>query len=148
MLIATAALGGCAEAVPPEIRIGLLPTLSGQFAASSGLPTVEGATLSVDEVNSAGVVTLEGRRHPVTLVMKYYYPRPDAASGAAVSLTVGASGAASVEIVHLLTPAEVDEAAKKSPAYRVPYSVVEDANVDPPSALDVVALEIPLPGEE
>ncbi len=45
---------------------------------------------------------------------------PDAASAAAVSLTVGASGAASVEIVHLLTPAEMDEASKKSPAYRVP----------------------------
>ena len=45
---------------------------------------------------------------------------PDAASGVAISLTVGASGAASVEIVQLLTPAEIDAASKKSPAYRAP----------------------------
>jgi uncharacterized protein with GYD domain len=45
---------------------------------------------------------------------------PDAASGAAVSLTVGASGGASVEIVQLLTPAEIDAASKKSPTYRAP----------------------------
>ena len=45
---------------------------------------------------------------------------PDTASGAAASLTVGASGGATVEIVPLITPAELDEAAKKSPAYRAP----------------------------
>ncbi len=45
---------------------------------------------------------------------------PDAVSGAAVSLTVGASGAAAIEIVQLLTPAEMDQASKKSPAYRAP----------------------------
>jgi len=45
---------------------------------------------------------------------------PDPVSGAAVSLTVGASGAASVQVVQLLTPAEIDEAAKKSPAYNPP----------------------------
>jgi uncharacterized protein with GYD domain len=45
---------------------------------------------------------------------------PDAVAGASVSLTVGASGAASVQVVQLLTPAEIDEAAKKSPAYTPP----------------------------
>jgi len=45
---------------------------------------------------------------------------PNNASAAAVSLTVGASGAASVETVVLLTPAEADEAAKKTVKYRAP----------------------------
>ena len=45
---------------------------------------------------------------------------PDAVSGASASLTVGASGAASVQVVELLTPAQLDEAAKKSPAYTPP----------------------------
>jgi uncharacterized protein with GYD domain len=45
---------------------------------------------------------------------------PDAASGVAASLTVGAGGGATTEIVQLITAAEVDEAAKKSPVYRAP----------------------------
>lgn len=45
---------------------------------------------------------------------------PDAVSGAALSLTVGASGLATVEVVQLLTPAELDAAVKKSPVYDAP----------------------------
>ena len=45
---------------------------------------------------------------------------PDTASGAAASLTVGSGGGATVEIGPLLTAAEIDEAAKKSPTYRPP----------------------------
>ena len=41
---------------------------------------------------------------------------PDAATAAALSLTVGASGAATV----LITPEEMDAATKKSVAYRPP----------------------------
>ena len=43
---------------------------------------------------------------------------PDSISGAAASLTVSSGGGATVEIVPLLTGAEIDEASKKSPAYR------------------------------
>ncbi len=39
---------------------------------------------------------------------------------AAVSMAVGASGAASIRTTVLLTPEEIDEAAKKSVAYRPP----------------------------
>ncbi len=39
---------------------------------------------------------------------------------AAASMAVGASGAASVKTTVLLTPEEIDEAAKKSIAYRPP----------------------------
>ena len=45
---------------------------------------------------------------------------PDNASMTALALTVGASGAVTLTTTVLMTPAEVDEAAKKSPDYRPP----------------------------
>ena len=46
---------------------------------------------------------------------------PDNASAAAIALTVGSTGAlASFNTTVLLTPAEMDAAAQKSPAYRAP----------------------------
>jgi uncharacterized protein with GYD domain len=45
---------------------------------------------------------------------------PDAATAAAISLTVGASGLATTSTVALLTPAEIDAAVKKSPLYDAP----------------------------
>lgn len=45
---------------------------------------------------------------------------PDAASAAALSLTVGATGAMEVKTVALLTPEEIDQASQKSVAYRAP----------------------------
>jgi uncharacterized protein with GYD domain len=45
---------------------------------------------------------------------------PDHASVAALSLLVAASGVATVKTTVLLAPEEIDEAAKKHPAYRAP----------------------------
>ncbi len=45
---------------------------------------------------------------------------PDAASAAAVSLTVGAAGSARVQTIPLLTVEEIDQAAKKSLDYKKP----------------------------
>jgi len=45
---------------------------------------------------------------------------PDNEAAAAISMTVGAAGAASVSTVVLLTPEQVDAAAKRSPSYRAP----------------------------
>ena len=45
---------------------------------------------------------------------------PDNESAAAVALTVNASGAVTTKTVVLLTPDEVDEAAKRSVDYRPP----------------------------
>ena len=45
---------------------------------------------------------------------------PDAASAAAIALTVSAGGAATVQTTVLLTPEELDTAAKKSPLYSPP----------------------------
>jgi uncharacterized protein with GYD domain len=45
---------------------------------------------------------------------------PDAASGLAVSLAVNASGAVRLSTIPLITPEEIDAAAKKSVQYRAP----------------------------
>jgi uncharacterized protein with GYD domain len=45
---------------------------------------------------------------------------PDAASAAAISLSVGAAGGARVTTIPLMTPADMDAAAKKSVKYRAP----------------------------
>ena len=45
---------------------------------------------------------------------------PDAASAAAFSLAVSATGAVRVSTTPLLTPQEIDQACKKSVNYRVP----------------------------
>ena len=45
---------------------------------------------------------------------------PDAATAAAVSMAIGASGLVSNTITPLLTPEEIDKAAKKIVKYRAP----------------------------
>jgi uncharacterized protein with GYD domain len=45
---------------------------------------------------------------------------PDNISVAAVALAVNASGAVTAKTTVLMTPEEMDQAAKKSPAYRAP----------------------------
>ena len=45
---------------------------------------------------------------------------PDAASAAAVALTVSSSGGAAIRTVVLMTPEDVDAASKKSPLYSAP----------------------------
>jgi uncharacterized protein with GYD domain len=45
---------------------------------------------------------------------------PDAVSGIALSLAVNATGAVRLSTTPLITPEEIDEASKKSVAYRAP----------------------------
>ena len=45
---------------------------------------------------------------------------PDNVTAAALSLTVNAAGASTSKVTVLLTPAEIDAAAKKTPSYRPP----------------------------
>ncbi len=47
---------------------------------------------------------------------------PSHASMAAVALVVGATGAVSIRTTVLMTPEEIDEAAKMTPDYRPPGS--------------------------
>lgn len=45
---------------------------------------------------------------------------PDNVTAAALSLTVNAAGAATAKVTVLLTPEDIDAAAKKTPSYRPP----------------------------
>jgi len=45
---------------------------------------------------------------------------PDNVTAAAIALTVGASGMINLKTTVLITPEEMDQATKKSPAYRAP----------------------------
>jgi uncharacterized protein with GYD domain len=45
---------------------------------------------------------------------------PDNVTAAAASLAVNASGAATIKTTALMTPEEMDQATKKTPAYRAP----------------------------
>jgi uncharacterized protein with GYD domain len=45
---------------------------------------------------------------------------PDNITAAALSLTVNAAGAATTKVTVLLTPEDIDAAAKKTPSYRPP----------------------------
>ncbi len=45
---------------------------------------------------------------------------PDNVSTAAFALTIAASGAVTLKTVVLMTPEEIDQAAKKTPSYRPP----------------------------
>jgi uncharacterized protein with GYD domain len=45
---------------------------------------------------------------------------PDNVTAASVGLTVAASGVVTLQTTVLMTPEEVDQATKKSPAYRAP----------------------------
>jgi len=45
---------------------------------------------------------------------------PDHATMAAIALLIGSTGTVTLKTTVLLTPAEIDEAAKKTPVYRAP----------------------------
>lgn len=45
---------------------------------------------------------------------------PDAASAAAASMMINASGAVTIKLTPLMSPEEIDEASKKQPSYRPP----------------------------
>ncbi|MGH2851389.1 MAG: GYD domain-containing protein, partial [Solirubrobacteraceae bacterium] len=45
---------------------------------------------------------------------------PDNESAAAASLAVSATGAATAEVIVLLTPEQLDQAMRRSPDYRAP----------------------------
>ncbi|MBD1543918.1 GYD domain-containing protein [Arthrobacter sp. IA7] len=45
---------------------------------------------------------------------------PDQANAAALSLTINSTGAVNLRLKPLMTPEDIDEAAKKTPSYRAP----------------------------
>jgi branched-chain amino acid transport system substrate-binding protein len=73
----------CGSRAPREIRIGILAVLEGEYASSSGEPSLEGARMAVREANQAGGILVGGERHIVVLVERSHETRPDAAASAA-----------------------------------------------------------------
>jgi branched-chain amino acid transport system substrate-binding protein len=69
MLALAAGCGRAAPspAVPSEVRIGILPVLTGPHA-TTGTLMMEGARLAVDETNRAGGLQVGSRRVPVVLI--------------------------------------------------------------------------------
>lgn len=77
---------GCERPAPPEIRIGVLASLSNINPETSGRPTVEGAQLAADEANASGGVSIDGEPHRVTLVIKDDGSRAETSTAAARAL--------------------------------------------------------------
>lgn len=59
---------GCRATTPPTIPIGAIVPLTGDVAQTSGIPTVEGIQLAIDQVNANGGITLDDIPHQITLI--------------------------------------------------------------------------------
>ena len=77
---------GCKQPAPPEIRIGVLASLSNINPETSGRPTVEGAELAAGEANASGGVSIGGEPHRVTLVIRDDGSRAETSTAAARAL--------------------------------------------------------------
>jgi branched-chain amino acid transport system substrate-binding protein len=73
-------------AAPPEVRIGLITTLSGDLAESYGASTVDAARLAIQPVNEAGGLDLGGVKQKVTLLIEDDQDRAEVATRSAQKL--------------------------------------------------------------
>jgi branched-chain amino acid transport system substrate-binding protein len=73
-------------AAPPEVRSGLITTLSGDLAESYGASTVDAARLALQPVNDAGGLEIGNQRHRITLVIEDDQDRAEVATRAAQKL--------------------------------------------------------------
>ncbi|MEA5421508.1 ABC transporter substrate-binding protein [Spirulina sp. CCNP1310] len=67
-LITLVIIVGCRAASPPTIAIGAIVPLTGDVAQTSGIPTVEGIQLAIDQVNANGGILLDDIPHQITLI--------------------------------------------------------------------------------
>ncbi|MEX2181611.1 MAG: ABC transporter substrate-binding protein [Gemmatimonadaceae bacterium] len=86
LALAAALLTGGCEQPAAEFRLGLIGSYDGTMEASSGIPGRRGADLAVEQLNAAGGVLINGRRHRVVLIERRTANRPDAAAVAARAL--------------------------------------------------------------
>ncbi len=82
----SAALAACSLAAKPEIKIGLIAPLSGEYAATTGQPAVNAARMAVDEVNEAGGLAVAGKQYTITLLAADNGGNPETAVSAAQRL--------------------------------------------------------------
>ncbi|MFO7585745.1 MAG: ABC transporter substrate-binding protein [Anaerolineales bacterium] len=70
-LFALVSLSACGGAQAEPVRIGLIVYLEGEAMTinSSGQPSLNGAELAVDQINASGGLRINGRSHPVELVV-------------------------------------------------------------------------------
>jgi branched-chain amino acid transport system substrate-binding protein len=79
-------LAACAPAEPADIRIGVLPYVTGARSASSGRGTIEGAELAAEVLNAAGGIRVNGRLRPVKLIFADAGQQEEVATRSARSL--------------------------------------------------------------
>jgi len=81
-----AGLTACSFGAQPEVKVGLIAPLSGEYAATTGQPAVDAAQLALDEVNEAGGLEVAGKRYTVILVTADNEGNPETAVSAAQRL--------------------------------------------------------------
>jgi branched-chain amino acid transport system substrate-binding protein len=86
LVIFVVLLIGCTASAPPEIKIGMIAPLSGEYADSTGQPAVDAVQMAVDEVNEAGGLEVNGRRYKIVLIAKDNEGSPEASVSAAQQL--------------------------------------------------------------
>jgi branched-chain amino acid transport system substrate-binding protein len=84
--LALAACGSQAPAAPAEIRIGLITTLTGELAESTGKETVDAVKLAIQPLNDAGGLVVGGRKLKVTLVIEDDQDKAELATSTAQKL--------------------------------------------------------------
>ncbi len=98
--LVSAAAGACADAELPEFRVGLLNVMAEPMGPVSGLPGHHGATMAVDEINSAGGVSIGGVAHRLVLIERDIDIRADAAA-------TGARALINVDSVHAIVGPQI-----------------------------------------
>ena len=81
-----AACGSQAPAAPAEIRIGLITTLTGELAESTGKETIDAVKLAIQPLNDAGGLLVGGRKLKVTLVIEDDQDKAELATSTAQKL--------------------------------------------------------------
>lgn len=83
--IAFGLIAGCSreQPAPLEIRVGLIVPITGDFAKTGGQMAVQSAKLAVQQVNEAGGLEVQGKKHQVVLAIADDKDSPDEAIAAA-----------------------------------------------------------------
>ena len=79
-------LHACSLVSKPEIKIGIIAPLTGEYAETTGQPAVDAAQMAVDEVNEAGGLDVAGERYTISLVVEDNAGNPEKSVSAAQKL--------------------------------------------------------------
>ncbi len=79
-------LEACSSGANPELKIGLIAPLTGEYAETTGQPAVDAAQLAVDEINEAGGLEVAGKQYTIVLLAEDNGGTPETAVAAAQKL--------------------------------------------------------------